>query len=309
MSETMLHPKPRWSAVAREQFRAVGLATRRDWLLFGLGLGGLTVLFALLYARARAEGGSFSFDFTPGVAIPLTVLGFIAPLSVWKAQEPSRRGYLWSLPPERGGHTLLRNFNGWVWFMALIAVYMLWALLMAWATGGDIGISQSTVMLAELPRVDIPSEESIQRVRAVMGEDSNFLRLRWAVPGWQWAVPFVAATAMYLLGSIIALASDHPMRWLGGILVGLFLLAAVVDATEWHGLIAVLESISDGRYGTNMLFDGNRGVAQQFTTRAGETVVLTVARPDLATWLATAAIWLGLGTAGTLVVAFRHQER
>lgn len=296
MSEVSLHPVPRWGAVAREQFRAVGLATRREWLLFALGLAALTVLLGVSYQRARAEGGEFNFDFTPGIAIPLMFLGFVAPFSVWKGQEPSRRGYLWALPADRGGHTLLRNFHGWLWFMALLALYLLWVWGMAWVTGGDIGVERTTVFLGDWEAPGRPNQ-------------ADFLRPHWMVPAWQWAIPFVAATATYLLGSIVVLASEHPWRWFAGILVGFFLLVAVSEAAELKGLKAVLEAVFGGRWGMEMLFEGTRGIDRTFTNRAGELVTRSVDIPALGAWLGAAALWLGLGTAGTLVAALRHQER
>ncbi len=296
MSETMLHPKPRWSTVAREQFRAVGLATRREWLLFGLGLVGLTVLFAVLYAQARAEGGRFNFEFTPGIAAPLVFLGIMAPFSVWKGMEPSRRGYLWALPADRGGHTLLRNFEGWLWFMALVALYLLWGWGMAWITGGDIGVSEQPVFLGHWDGPGQPDPEGFQRLRVF-------------VSGWQWAVPFVAATATYLLGSAVVLASDHAWRWLAGIAVGFFLLVAVSEAADLDALQAALNAVFEGRWGLETLLLGTRWVEEQFTTQAGKMVTGSVARPALSAWLGAAALWLGLGTAGTLAAALRHQER
>ncbi len=308
MSEATLHPAPGWGAVAREQFRAVGLATRREWLLFALGLVALTVLLLVSYQRARAEGGKLDFDFTPTIAIPLMFLGFVAPFSVWKGMEPSRRGYLWALPVERGGHTLLRSFHGWLWFMALIAAYLLWALAMAWVTGGDLGVERQRVLLADMSETG-RAVGSTEHLQVVLADPASWRELRWVVPAWMWAVPFVAGTATYLLGSIVVLASDHPWRWFAGILVGFFLLLAVSEAAELKGLKALLETVFGGRWGMEMLIEGTHDVAQTFTNRAGEVVQRNVERPALGRWLATAALWLGIGTAGTLLAGLRHQER
>ena len=297
MFETPTHPTPHWQIALREQFHAVGLAVRREALV----LGGLVVAFTglAIWSYLRALGNpnhNVSFDFVPFVALPLIFLGFLVPLSVWKGDEPFRRSYLWSMPTDRSRHTLLKSVNGWVWFMALIAAYLLWMLGLAAVTGSDIGVESSTVFVGNW---DAPGEPSPE----------DFRRLRWVIPAWQWAVPFTAATIAYLLGSVVAIASDHPWRWFGGILIGMLLLTGVADAAELPWLERATHGIFEGPYGLGTTFSGTREVAESYTNAAGQTVQRGMMRPVFGLWFGSTLLWLALGTAGVLAAAFRHQER
>ena len=297
MLDTVAHPTPRWQAVTREQFKAVGLAVKREALVLGCLIVAFTGIFLWSYLRSLGNPNhNVSFDFVPTVVLPLLLLGFLVPLSVWKGDEPSRRSYLWSMPTDRSRHTLLKNFNGWVWFMVLIAAYLLWMLGLAAVTGSDIGVESSTLFIGNWDAPGDPSPE-------------DFHRLRWIIPAWQWAVPFTAATIAYLLGSVVAIASDHPWRWFGGILVGMLLLTAFLEAAELAWLERVIEGIFGGPYGLGIAFSGMREVAETFTNAAGQTVQRAVMRPVFGLWLGSTLLWLALGTAGVLAAAFRHQER
>lgn len=299
MSTRTLHPRPSLGAVAREQMRAVALAVRPEMLL----LAGLLALATgmILYQQARF-GRPLGFDFLPQMATPLLFLAFLVPLSVWKDDAPSRRGYHLSMPVERSWHQLTKNASGWLWLMAGLAVYLLWTWMMAALTDGDLGTYRSGFAFrwdGELPESARGTMEAIRR------EHPSVVL---TVPAWQWAVPFVAATVAYLIGSMVALSSDHPWRWMAGVVISYMIILAIMDMAEMDAMQDALESVVDGRYGLRMLFSGEAMQPMGVVRRDGLTVRLFADRPQLGAWLTSTAIWLSLGVAGVLVAANRRRN-
>lgn len=62
-------------------------------------------------ATGQAHGG---MSYHPMAAIPVALIGLLLPFSVWRAEDPARRSYLWAMPVPRGPHTLAKAFSGWV---------------------------------------------------------------------------------------------------------------------------------------------------------------------------------------------------
>jgi hypothetical protein len=278
MSTQALHstpPTPRWQAVAREQFRAVGVAVRPEATLLAVLIATLSVLALVAIFRARQNPAhNPSLDLQPEILIPAIFLAFLAPLSIWKSEEPSRRSYHWSMPVDRSVHTLIKNTSGWVWFMIAMMAFILWGLLMALITGGDLGLQREQPIAA-----------------------------------WAWIHPFVAATIAYLVGSTVVLASDHPWRWFAGIVLGFVVLPAFLQGAQLHELATALRSIWEGNLGLKTALTGTIEVPREMTLRNGQTLVRTVAQANQHAWLNASALWLGLATAGVLAAAYRHQER
>lgn len=275
MSTQALHPTPRWQAVAREQFRAVGVAVRPEATLLSMLIAGLSILALVAIFRARQNPThSASLDLQPEMLIPAIFLGFLVPLSIWKSEEPSRRSYLWSMPVDRGVHTLTKSTSGWVWFMIAMLVFLLWGLLMALITGGDLGLERGQ-----------------------------------PIPAWRWVHPFVAATVGYLLASAIVLSSDHPWRWFAGIVLGFVLLNGILQAAQLHELAAAVRSVWEGNLGLEVALTGSTEVPTEVSRRDGTTIIRHIDRPDYHAWIRAALLWLGIGTAGVIAAAYRHQER
>lgn len=272
MSTQVLHSAPRWADVAREQFRAVGIAIRREAALAALLVIGLSVVMLVAVFRERARGNvSGDMNLSPGMFLPFVLLGFLAPLGVWKNEEPSRRFYHWCMPASRGMHTLTKNAAGWSWYMIAGLAYLLWGALLVLILGGT------------------PADGSAE--------------------AWQWVQPFTAATVAFLLASILVISSDHPWRWAAGILVGFTILSLVAEATQLHGVKHILETVWNGRLGLGTALSGEVGTPEQFTLPNGRVIMAVQDRPDFAAWLSATLAWLGIGSAGVVAAAYRHQER
>jgi hypothetical protein len=289
--DLVLHPLPRARAIVAEQLRSVGIALRREWLLYFLGLGFFTLMFALNELReGRNPNLRSAFGLTAEVFLPLAILGLFAPMSVWKSEGPGRRSYHWAMPVGRARHTLLKCLAGWGWLMLLVAVFIAWGAAMAWVTGGPIGVWMDH-------GVDPGRTGGLQMLRT----------LPRGMAAWQWVVPFTAITTTYLVGSVIALASDYPWVWLGGIFVGLLILNATLTAAGLDEATRSLNALVNGHYGLMTAISGMRQAVSEVVIR-GEMLRVRSGAPDLSAWLLSTLIWMGAAAGGVLWAANRHPE-
>lgn len=272
MSEVVLHPKPRWEEIAREQFRAVGIAQRRELALLAIG----TLLLVLLFVYAIVRHGPPEMDRSNFPQIlsllvtPASLLGLFWPLSVWKDEGPTRRSYLGSMPVDRPLHTVMKSLNGWLWLMIVGLCFLAVVLLLFTVTGNARSID---------------------------------------APAYLWVRPFTAATTMYLLGSVAAILADHPGRWIIGVAIGYGVLMGVLSITELHEVRETLQGIVSGRLGLGTALTGTVEVPQARTLPNGRQIVAVIERRDFGAWVAALLLWLGLGSAGTVFAATRHLER
>ena len=213
MTTMSLHTTPRTGSVMREQIRATTVGLRTEALMIGGGLAVLSLLAlgALIRNPPHGHAGSGPMYIT---AAPMVLIALFIPFAVWRNEAPARRAYHWSMPVSRSTHTLARLGAGWVWMMATVLVYMLLALSFV------VGVSltyDSQVRVFDEP--------------------------------WTLLVPFVAATVAYLLTSTAAIASDHPWRWIGGIVVAYIVAAIFADSLHIEWLRSLASSIAEGDYG------------------------------------------------------------
>lgn len=284
-----LHAAPRWAAVLRQQLRATGAAVRREAAVAALLL--LALSLPVVLTHARTPGSATDMQFAE-VMLLAVLVGLFAPMAVWKGEEPSRRSYLWAMPVERSRHTLVKVLAGWAWLMAGVAAYVLWAVLVARLTRGELSLGDTRLPLHPLPEGGVP------------GPGDVFVH-RWPVQGWQWLVPFVAATVAYLLGSIVVLASDHPWRWFAGITGAAVLVMGLGTAGAQQALTGLVE----GRYGLELLATGGYSREVPVPTPAGGVAHAGVFVPAPGAWRTAALLWTALALAGLLAAAFRRQER
>ncbi|HEX6910117.1 MAG TPA: hypothetical protein VF142_06975 [Longimicrobium sp.] len=285
---TAPHP-PRWGAVFREQLRTVAAALRLERMVAGTLL--VLVSLPLLFLHWQTPGHRTDGQF-PEMMLVTGLLGLFAPMGVWKGEPPSRRAYLWALPVDRSRHTLVKVFAGWTWLMAAVGAYVLWAVAIAWATGGRLSMGTTHFLVRQMPPGVDPTAADL------------FIH-PWPVPGWAWLVPFASATAAYLMGSIAVLASDHPWRWFAGVVLGWGLMAGI--GLDWSA--EATRALIEGRYGLEVLTTGGeaREVAVAVPGRGQVSTYTCVPLRDA--WIGAALLWMGLGLAGTVAVALRRQER
>src|SRR6185312_3062904 len=276
MTSTSLHPTPSSRTVATEQFRAVGLALRTEGIFFVAALilfGALIIVSAVRFAHGdHSPNAHMGFRYGSSGAIPMFLVGLLIPFGVWRSEDPARRSYHWSMPVARGPHTVVKLLSGWGWLMIATILYLLFIIAVAYSVSMITG------------------EQPWQR----------------PTPAWEWAVAFTAPTLGYLLTSIAVIGSDHPWRWIGGILIGYGVLLAVLKSFGMEDIARALNTISDGRYGLNAaLFgaftDGARGVTVGVTRE-------TMASMRMGTWVLAMPLWIIGSAIAVTVASYRHRE-
>lgn len=284
-----LHPLPARAAVLRENLRAVGESVRLEIAAALALLLGLAAL--ILFFEPTASPGGADYN-VADMTWPVMVLGLFAPLAVWKAGEPSRRGYLWSMPVDRFRHTLMKAASGWAWLMALVAAYLVWAIGIPLLTGGHIVINpewEAALLHGRPPG-------TVLRDMTLGGN------------AWLWVVPFVAATTGYLVGTAVALLADHPLRVYAGVSFTFFVTIAMAESvggTLKHMSDDLFRYGVEGRYG---LFTHLTGIVHHFNQPPLAARQIRD-MPVFGAWASSALMWTGTALAATLLAARRHQER
>jgi hypothetical protein len=286
---TALHATPRLRDIALEQIRAVALVLRAP-ALGALTLGGIaTLLFVVEMVR---EGERIAFH--PERWLLPAIAGLLLPVLIWKGQERSGSGFLWTLPVDRYQHALAKVFAGWVWLIGGVAFFVLWLFVLALVSGGNV-LAEETLSLATF------DAGAVQTVR-------------WTPRPLLWLVPFTSATAMYLVATAIALGTRHLLRWVIVFVLAFLLVATIADVAKIHSLRFVpsraVAAFLYGSYGLSRLVTANADfVAVRATLANGESVRLAPGIPDLARWAAATLIWSGAGLIAVWAAASRQRER
>jgi len=306
MNEATLHPTPAWPAAARAQFQAVGIALRRELVT----IGGLILVLSvgILIARLRGVLHTPMHISPDDFGLVLGLIGFIAPLAIWKSEGPSSRGYFWSMPLPRGPHTMIKVLGGWVWLLLTLTILMAWFGLQAWLSGGGLGIDQTRLVLVNgaVPPATPPHE--IAKALGGMVDPALLREVRWRTPAWLWLVPFAAPTVAYFAGTIAAIRSDHPWRWLVAPFLAFLVFRLLAEAANLRTLADVGEQIIAGPYGLETLFSGSNESAWMLKTTSGAEVRVWRDLAEPARWLATLALWGLPALAGVVLAARRHGE-
>lgn len=258
-----LHPVPERSTIVREQIDAVSIAIRKEQWFF-LGTIAVFLLLAIYSALSGHSGqhGHASLEYGPGAAIPMSLVALLIPFGVWRASDRERRAYDWVMPVEQSTHTVVRMLAGWAWLMLGVVLYLIFLMgiemLVVLLTGGSLGID---------------------------------------VPAWQWLVPFTAASIAYLLTSIAMIGSEHPWRWIGGIVVGYAVALLILNIVHLEDVNRALQKIVVGFYGLNAAIFGEVSVRPH-----------GLADGDPKRWLGATAIWGALAIVGVCLAARRHSR-
>jgi hypothetical protein len=273
MTSTSLHPTPSSRTVATEQFRAVGLALRTEMFFFIAVL----ILFSVLIIGNTIHGvqtrppGQWRTGFSYGapVATPMFLMALLIPFGVWRAEDPSRRAYHWSMPVARGPHTIAKVFAGWAWLMIAAVVYLLFVIALALI----------------LPRIT--------------GEVSRF----GDAGAWEWIVAFTAPTLGYLLTSIAVIGSDHAWRWIGGLFLGYWVLIGSLTAFGMQDAGQTVRAITAGAYGLNA---ATIGAARDAASASSAHMV--VRGLSMSNWLVAMPLWIIASAIAVTIVSYRHRE-
>jgi hypothetical protein len=209
---------PSFDTVVREQLSTVGQSLRREAIALAALLGFVTATIVSMWIRSR--GGDV--DFHPQALLPVALVGFFAPLAVWKSEGPDRRGYHRAMPVDQAWHALAKVISGWAWYLAAAAVYVGWLLAMAGMTGGSpFGYGGRTV------------------------------------PLWAFLPPIVGGSVLYFGVSAVALVARQPWRWLAGAGVAWVMIRVMGEAMPaMEPLAELAEALWEGPWGALTLVTG-----------------------------------------------------
>jgi hypothetical protein len=208
---------------------------------------------------------------------------------------------------------LARVAAGWVCLMAAVAAFVLWMLLLALATGGNV---TGTETLHVLPL--FPDAQALDRPSLGGIDPAALQAVRWTPTPALWLVPFTAATGMYVLASALAVGVRHPLRWIVGTLLGMVALSGVADvvggATDSRWLVLapsrVLSTLLYGPYGIDTLMTGrSESLRTVVTLTDGRQVPVWRGLPDVGEWASATLAWTAAGLVLLWLAASRHRER
>jgi len=298
MTTMELHARPRFGHVIREQFKAAALSLH----LPAIGVAALTAIVTMLAFSdfVRGKGG---VEFAPELSMIPAFAGLLLPIAVWQSEKRFGPGFFWTLPVDRTRHALAKVFSGWLLLMVAVALFVVWLLILALITKGNI---TSDEIIRLLPSTDFPRPRTL---------DPSMLRtIRWVPPPVLWIVPFTAATGAYAFASALALGLRYPFRWIIGLIAGVFLLAAVSHGMGSEGIEAaagrMVESLFFGRYGIDALLTARTESLKTVVELSnGQTVTAWRGLPVISEWVTATLLWTGFAVAALAAALARHRER
>ena len=297
MTNTELHHPPRRSDVMREQFRAIGISLR----LPALALAGLSILVTLL-AIADFLRGRGGVEFAPELSLIPAFAGALLPLAVWQSESRFGPGFFGTLPVDRMRHALVKVFAGWLWLVIAVTGFVLWLLILALITKGNITGDE---IIKLLPTSIVPPSGTL---------DPSMLRtVRWIPQRVLWLTPFFASTGMYVMASAFALGLRYPFRWIIGIIAAGFMAAVVSQGLEGDSVDLasgrILHVVLFGKYGLDGLLSAH---AESLKTAVklsnGQWTSVWLGIPSVRDWIAATLLWTSLGLAALTVALMRHRE-
>lgn len=287
MMQPALQPTPRLREVLLEHVRVLGLALRMP-AAAAAGLIGLATLFV--------EGGAI--DFRPERQTLAAVLGLVFPIGVWRGEDRFGPGFLWTFPVDRRRHALTKVFAGWIWLMSAVALFVLWLLALTLFSGGSF-----------LPEETIRVLSSSVPAPGTFADPGAVQTVRLTPQPLFWLLPFTAATGAYLLASALALGLRHPLRWIVGTALGLWIVFAAGDAGNVEWLAQLPSRLFAGPYGIDTLLTARTESGQvRVTLSTGERVRVWRALPHLGQWASATLLWTGVGLVSLWAAASRHRE-
>jgi hypothetical protein len=295
MTSITYHSAPRARNVLLAQIRAVGVEPQGPALV-AMAVVALAALFITIERLKTGE----AIAFHPGRQMLPGIVGLLLPIAVWRGEERIGASFLWTLPVDRRRHALAKVFAGWVWMMGGITLFVLWLLALTLLSGGSIFAVETLRVLGSSTPSRILDPAVLETVR-------------WTPTPLPWLAPFTSATATYLLASALALATRHPLRWIVGSVIGLYIVYGIGDAANaaWVGKYfePVLESLFEGPYGLDALLTARTTFLNiEAALPTGGKVMAWRALPDVGQWATATLLWTGAGLVALWAAVSRHRE-
>lgn len=292
---------PRLRAVLTEHVRTTGTALRVPLLI----AAALAVVATIVIAAQVASGHIEKNLVTQPSSLP-GIFGALLAIAIWAREERFGPGFLWTLPVDRSRHALIKVLAGWLWLMGAVALYAVCLLVIVLASDGSL-----------LP-VEVLHLVSEPVSRSARVDPASLHTVEWAPGPIIWAIPFVSATAAYLLVSAFMLAIRRPLLWIAGAAVATPIVASAAEMADrvtglaWLGIAPAyaLSRIVEGRYGLEALLTLRTwSLDRRVILATGERLQAWSAVPDLGDWCIAALLWTGAGLLAVWAAARRHRER
>jgi hypothetical protein len=277
-------------SLVAEQIRILALSLRREMLLLGLFLLGVTAIsmvqFAAASERVQAE---------PEMFVATVPLALLLPLAVWRGEPVFGRAFLWTLPVSRQRAILAKLVAGAFWLGAGMAFFWLWAMAIALATSGGAGIDE------------------IRYVGSASAE-AGLAKVHWITPTWEWFVPFSAAVCAYALASALVIGLRHPWRWIAAFLFAIMLVFGSADnAPAGNSAAQAAEAFRDavlfGRLGLDWALSAGNWSLPYHDASYGAGSVAWRELPSAGRWISATLFWGGAIFAALTLAVARHRER
>ena len=293
MTDSTIGRIPAMKAVWMEQLRVVGLAIRREAALVALvlALGSITVIaisrLPVLQVIFNEDMRDLVFDpaESPWMFLPV-LAALLLPLVVWKGERRFGDTPLWSLPVDHRRHVLLKAAAGWVWLMAILGAFFVWATLTTLVSGGSVGVDEVRLLL-------------LDAVGASAGTPGSMESVNWTTPWWQWALPFTSASAAYLLATTLILATARPLFWAAGLWVAGAAVLGIAEIWDIDWIQRTTDFVA--------WYIGGESFTRGMQLPTGREVVWTLL-PTVKMWMALSAFWISLGLAGVLGASSRPRN-
>jgi hypothetical protein len=203
MTGVALHAVPRWRSVAGEQTRFVGMRSRAFCILLlsvAILMAGGVIWNAMKFREAVLNKLQTTplivISYSPELSGVAILIAMLYAFVVWQDEDPSRRHYHWMMPMSRQAHAYTRVFAGWLWLLALTAIFIVYF----------TALGKIVARVAEQPP----------------------LNLAW----WAYLVPFTAVTIAYLIASALVVGTRRPAIWMAGMFV---VVPSVPMGLQWIG--------------------------------------------------------------------------
>ena len=294
MTDSTIGRIPAMKAVWMEQLRVVRLAIRREAGLAALvvALGSVAVIgisrLPVLQAIFNEDMQRLVFDpaESPWMFLPV-LAALLLPLVVWKGERRFGDTPLWSMPVDHRRHVLLKVTAGWVWLMAILGAFLVWATLTTLVSGGSLGVDDVRLLLLDAAGASAGVPDAMEPVN-------------WTTPWWQWVLPFTSASAAYLLASTLVLATARPLFWAAGLWVAGAVVLAIGEIRDIGWMQRTTEFVA--------WYIGGESFARGVQLPTGREVVWTLL-PTVQMWMTLSAFWISLGLAGVLMASGRPRNQ
>jgi hypothetical protein len=290
---------PRFGHVVREQIRATALSLRIPAMIGGVLVALATVISLADHFSGRGTG----VEFAPELSLMPAFAGVILAVTSWLAQRRQKSEFFWSMPVDRSQHALAKVVAGWIILMIVVTGFVLWLLILALVTKGNITGDEMINLLP--PGTEPPWSPA----------DLDLMtRVRWVPQPILWLTPFTAATGTYAIASGVMIGVRHPLRWIAAIIATFFLIAAIAQGLAsqhyWQEIGDVVDAVMRGPYGLDGLMSaGAESAKTSAAVPGGDVISVWYRLPSVRDWMIATILWTSFGMVGLGAGLWRHRER